>query len=420
MSRILRLLAATGVVAAVVCAVPLPASAGAPVSAVRQTPSPKRPHPHRKPWPITLTVRTVPALPGIRFTLDGTVRTTGPDGVASWTQEHNYSLHALTLLDTGIDRSAQRYRFTRWAGQRDPQQAFRTTVTGLPMRRSYTIAAAFDVQYPVRATFVDQTGNPIDPSSITAVRVKSDTGQVLAFPTDGPIWLAGTRLTYNKSALEEEDVTYSLQSMTIRGTNVVDAGRQKFVPARSATVSFVGQFHDLTVRAHDALFGSAAGSSARVTYPDGTVTTVPFGSDHSVTLRHLPRGTYQVSVVGSGIVMSDQFTLSRDHASDLTVLSRSDEALLGVAVLVLAIGLLLLGRAGLRRLLRTASKSAGRQMRDVPGAARRIQARLSGWIPAPRGASEETATEETVTEETVTDETEAEAERDDETEGAPV
>jgi hypothetical protein len=378
MSRTGRFLIAM-VTGALVAAVPLaaPVSAGTapgttPVVSTATTPRPQRPHPHRKPWPTTITVRTVPALPGLRVTLDGVQRTTDARGVASWTHEHNFSLHVLNLVDTKVEQPDRRYRFVRWSGQRDPGQAFRPTVTNLPMRRNYTITAAFSVQYPVQARFVDEKGQPLDLDQIAAVRVKSDSGQVIDFPRTGPIWLDGTVPLYNKSRLVESDVSYSLQSVMMGGTNIVDAGRQKFMPARAGTVTLVGQFHDLTVRAHDALSGGPIGQQAKVTYPDGTVWTGPFGPDHSVTLWHLPRGTYTVSVLSNGMVLSEQFTLSRDKALDVAVLSRTDLVVFGAAGLVLAVGLLFLGRARLRRFVRA-----------VPAWVRRQAAR--GWRAARLG-----------------------------------
>lgn len=376
MSRTGRFLIAV-VTGALAAAVPLAAPVSAetapgtaPVVTATTTPQPKlppppiRPHPHRKPWPTTITVRTVPALPGLRVALDGVQRTTDARGIASWTHEHNFSLHVLTLVDTKVDQPDRRYRFVRWSGQRDPEQAFRPTVTNLPMRRNYSITAAFSVQYPVRARFVDEKGQLLDVDQITAVRVKSDSGQVIDFPRTGPIWLDGTVPSYSKSQLVDGDVSYSLQSVMMGGTNIVDAGRQKFMPAKAGTVTFVGQFHDLTVRAHDALSGGPIGQQAKVTYPNGTVWTGPFGPDHSVTLWHLPRGTYTVSVVSSGMVLSEQFALSRDKAVDVAVLSRADLLVFGAAGLVLAVGLLFLGRTRLRRFVRA-----------VPGWVRRYAAR---------------------------------------------
>jgi hypothetical protein len=133
------------------------------------TSAPKRPHPHRKPWPITLTVQTVPALPGLRFRLDDTLMTADAHGRVRFTEEHNFSPHTLRLLDTALEQSDRRLRFIRWAGQRDPNQAFSSTVTGLPMRMSYTVTAAFAVQIPVVTRLVNGAGTPVEPSRVSSV-----------------------------------------------------------------------------------------------------------------------------------------------------------------------------------------------------------------------------------------------------------
>lgn len=355
--------------------IPVPASAAQAVPAVAPVAAPPRspkPHPHRKPWPVTVAVQTVPPLAGVRLTFDATALTTDGAGRAVYTAEHNFNAHVLTLLNTSIDLPDRRYRFTRWAGQRDPGQAFRPSVSGLPMRASYTITAAFTVQYPVTARFVDGRGQPLALDRISAVKIKSDGGQLLDLPTAAPIWLDGTLPTYRKSTLVESDVSYSLQSVIVSGTNIVDAGRQKFTPAKAATVTFTGQFHDLTVRAHDALFQDSVGSQARVTLPDGTVRAVPLGPDHSATLTGLPRGTYAVSVVsGHGIVLAEQFTLSRDKALNVAVVSVVDQATIAGVALAVAAGLLVLGRARLRRYLRAAPARAVRHARRVVAACRK-------------------------------------------------
>jgi len=71
-------------------------------------------------------------------------------------------------------------------------------------------------------------------------------------------------------------------------------------------------------------------------------------------------------------VLSEQFTLSRDKALDVAVLSRADLLVFGAAGLVLAVGLLFLGRTRLRRFVRA-----------VPGWVRRHAAR--GWRAARLG-----------------------------------
>ena len=114
-----------------------------------------------QPWPITLTIRTVPALAGIRFAFDGVQLVTNRQGVASFTERHNFSEHTLALKQTEVGVSGRRYTFLRWAGQRDPDQAFRPTVHGLPMRADYSVTASFAVACAVTPRLVEQNGTPL-------------------------------------------------------------------------------------------------------------------------------------------------------------------------------------------------------------------------------------------------------------------
>ncbi|MBO3746595.1 hypothetical protein J5X84_11005 [Streptosporangiaceae bacterium NEAU-GS5] len=304
-----------------------------------------RPHPHRKPWPITITLRTVPALPHVRFSFDGHMLTTDKHGRVSYTRQHNFGKHTLVLLDESIESPQRHFRFARWAGQRDPDQAFRPSVTGLPMRANYTITAAFTVQYPVTASFVDQFGAALDLKKISSVKVKGDDGTVWDMPTTGAMWLKGMTSIYRKSALDVVPVAYSLQSITMNGTNIVDAGVQRFLPSNGPDVTFTAAFHDLTIKAHDALYGTPVGDTAEVTHPDGKVERVRFGPGQVVTLNGLPRGEYKVNVRGAGgIVLAEQFRLSKGKTLDVTVVSRADLATLGLAGLAVAVSLLVIGR----------------------------------------------------------------------------
>jgi hypothetical protein len=297
---------------------------------------------------VTLTIRTVPALPDVRFTLDGVALTSGPDGAAAHTGQHDFSQHTLRLLDSTVVRQDRQYRFTRWAGQRDPDQAFRATVHGLPMRADYTITAAFSVWCPVTPRFTDQHGRALDPAQIARATVRSDTGQDASLRPSGTTWLQCTRPVARGSALRSQDVRYSVQSITVSGTNVVRAGVERFWPARNRAPAIVGYFHDLTITAHDALFGHGTGQEALVTLPDRTVVTEPFGPGHAATLSHLPQGSYQVRVKAGGAIVSTQtLRLSRDVTVDLTAVSPIDLVALGGGLFAAVVGLPLL--SGSRR-----------------------------------------------------------------------
>ncbi|MFI6360193.1 hypothetical protein ACIBJF_48435 [Streptomyces sp. NPDC050743] len=328
----------------------------------------KRPHPRRAPWMVTVTVQTVPVLAHVRFTFDGAQIVTDSRGRATYTGSHDFEEHSLTLHDAVINTKHRRYRFARWSGQRDPDQAFRTSVEGLPLRADYTVTAAFSARYPVTTSFTDQHGTPVAAGRISSVSVRSDTGSRVDVPPGRTVWLDGLLPVFRKSVLTTRTISYSLQSVMVDGTNTVDAGKQRFTPAGSDQAVFVTQFHDLTISAHDAVLAGAIGSAAKVTMPDGKVRTIPFGRDASATLRGLPRGHYAVDVKAGGLTARQEVLLSKDRAVDVQVIG--DEDLVGAAGLLLAIavGLLFAGRTAARRAAggtKPGGKTAGKASKRV-------------------------------------------------------
>ncbi|MFF0160546.1 hypothetical protein ACFYRY_23895 [Streptomyces sp. NPDC005263] len=325
---------------AVACVV----TAGVPAHAAGQ-----RPPAHRAPWMVTVTVQTVPVLRHVRFTFDGTQIVTDSRGRAEYTGPHDFDEHSLTLDEAAINTKKRRYRFARWSGQRDPDQAFRTSVEGLPLRADYTVTAAFSARYPVTTSFTDQHGTPVAPGRVSSVAVKSDTGSTVEVPPGRTVWLDGLLPVFRKSVLTTRTISYSLQSVMVDGTNTVDAGKQRFSPAASDKAVFITQFHDLTVTAHDAMLSGTTGSAAKVTMPDGTVRAVPFSKDGRATLRGLPRGHYAVDVKAGGLTAGQEVLLSKDREVDVQVIG--DRDLVGAAVLLLAtaVGLVIAGRSAARR-----------------------------------------------------------------------
>jgi hypothetical protein len=303
-------------------------------------------------FPVTLTVRTVPALAGVRFTFDGKVMTTGGRGEVSRTEPHNFSRHTLRLVDTKISKGDRRYQFVRWAGQRNPNQAFRPTVRGLPMRANYTVTAAFAVQCPVTPRLTYQDGSPIGPARISMLTVRSDTGLAARLNPAGSAWLTCQTPIYRGSTIISHPLTYSVQSVETSGTNVVHAGHERFQPAVNASPEIVGYFYNLTITAHDALFGNLTGSAAIVSLPNGSVRQVLLGTGHTATLSRLPQGYYSVKVkAGASIVSAQGLRLSRNETVNLTAVSAADLAAIGGTLAVAVTGLPLLSRARRRRVM---------------------------------------------------------------------
>ncbi|MDX6395580.1 MAG: hypothetical protein QOJ73_6643 [Streptosporangiaceae bacterium] len=322
-------------------------------------------------WPVTITIQTVPALPGVHFSVDGTPLTTNGAGVAIYTQQHDFSSHTLRLVDPTIATPLRRYQFSRWAGQRDPNQAFRPLVDGLPMRANYTVTAGFAVQCPVTPKFTSQNGSPLDPRRISRVSLQSSTGRAVSLQPTGTSWLDCLQTVYRNSALATRPISYSVRSVILSGTNIVHADVERFRPDENLTPTVVGYFHTLTIVGHDALFGSSAGGFALVTLPDRSVRRVELGPQHTATLSNLPQGQYQVNLPASGtIAFSESFRLSRAKSVDVTIVSAGDLAAVGGILLLAALGLPLVSRSRRGRLLDMLRRSA-----EAPGRATALRQR---------------------------------------------
>lgn len=313
----------------------------------------------RSSWPVTITIRTVPPLPGVHFQFDGQPITTNASGVAAVTEQHNFSLHTLTLAQTHLATADRQYSFARWAGQRDPNQAFIATVRGLPMRANYTVTAGFTVSCPVSPRLVEQTGSVLAPPRVSELSVLSDVGQSATLHVSGVSWLPCAAPAYRDSQLSIRNLQYSVQTMLVSGANVVHAGVERFSPISTPDPKIIGYFYSLRMTAHDALFGGGVGSYALLTMPNHTVRRVAFGPTHIATLRDLPSGTYQVTVKAGGASVAGQdVRLSRDQTADLTAVSSYDVAVLAVALLIVVVGLPLLSGSQRRRVVSLARRGA--------------------------------------------------------------
>jgi hypothetical protein len=305
-----------------------------------------------QPWPITITIRTVPALPGVRFLFDGTPLVTGSGGSTSVTERHNFSAHTLTLAQTQLTAGQRRYAFVRWAGQRDPDQAFRSTIRGLPMRANYTVTASFGVSCRVSPRLVEQNGTAIASSQVSKITLRDSLGQPAELSPSGASWLRCAWPVYRDSLLYSRDLEYSVQAMLVGGSNVVHAGVERFTPTRTPDPTLTGFFYSLTITAHDALFGGATGSYALLTMPDHAVRRVELSSGHAATVGNLPQGNYQVAVKeGGASIPSQTVRLSRDQTANLAAISTADIAVVAGALVAGVAGIPLVSRTRRQRLL---------------------------------------------------------------------
>jgi hypothetical protein len=324
-----------------------------------------------QPWPITITIRTVPSLPGVRFVFDGTPIVTGPQGSTSVTEQHNFSAHSLTLADTKLSASGRQYTFVRWAGQRDPDQAFRPTVQGLPMRANYTVTASFAIMCQVSPRLAQQNGVALPVNRVSQISVRNNLGQPATLRPSGTTWLPCSWPVYRDSLLSSTDLEYSVQSMLVSGSNAVHVGVERFKPSRMPNPELTGYFYALTITAHDAIFGGAVGGYALLTMPDRTVRRVWLGPRHIATVGNLPQGNYQVQIKARGASISPQtFRLSKDQTANLAAVTRGDIAVVGGALLAGLIGIPLLSRTRRRSIfafLRHPARSRRRAATEEAG-----------------------------------------------------
>src|SRR5215472_13606823 len=140
---------------------PRPTGTRVPPPETKPSPPGSGPAPSGPNSRVTMTIRTVPALPGIAFLFDGNPLVTNRAGVASVTQRGNSGLHSLGVVPFTLPSGSRRYRFSRWQGESDAAQAGRITLSAPLMRRNSTLIAGFTVLCPVTLRFVTQDGEAV-------------------------------------------------------------------------------------------------------------------------------------------------------------------------------------------------------------------------------------------------------------------
>jgi hypothetical protein len=289
-----------------------------------------------------LVLWTMPVIPDAPVLFDGEELRTRPDGTLRIVPGDWTSLRRRMQVPT-LWRDGRRIRFSRWIGRIDHSG---------PPPRDLKVAAVFNVDYPVRFRFVGPTGEPVPYERISKVELRAATGGVIKVTGKRlrkPLLLWGSRVVTLLAGVQQKDIHYRLQSVRIRGANVVNQAQQRYVPATERSVSVKLLFYDADVVVRDALFGFPVGLAVRVRYPDGTRERHPLGQGRAVTLRSLPRGQYEFTVEGLGLPVSSPVALTRPQTIQLKFVTWLDLVAVVMAGLTFLVGLPLLGRRMLRR-----------------------------------------------------------------------
>jgi hypothetical protein len=289
-----------------------------------------------------LVVQTFPRVGDVPVTFDGQKLRTSPDGSLRIVPGDWTNLRRRLQVAT-VWRGGKRIRFSRWIGQID-QSA--------PPTRDIEVAAAFDIDYPVQFRFLDPDGRRVPYWRISEVELRGATGAVVKVTgrrLRRPLLLWGSRVVTLHVGPQQKDIYYRLQSVRMRGANVVNQSQQRYIPSDGPSVDVELLFFDAKVVVQDALFGLPVGAAVRVRYPDGTHERHPLEAGRTVTIRSLPRGQYDLTVEGMGLPISSPVAVTRDQTIPLKFVSWLDVAVGLLAVLTFLVGLPLLGRRMLRR-----------------------------------------------------------------------
>lgn len=273
----------------------------------------------------TVNVQTVPILEGVPFVLGDERALTDVAGMARIPFTPPQPDERPTPGDLELNDRVTA-RFARWYGS-----------------SASRITATYALFYRIQFSFSDLAGHPVDRSLITGVTIKNSIGERFEFTDEQQTWFQGSRVVPLSGGLESKEIYYTVESVTVNGSNVVNRSQQKFLPSELLDWDIRLLFYSAQVSVHDALLRFPTGTAILLVYADGHAVNLPL-NDGRLDLPSLPRGNYRISVVGPGLGISQPLALSRDQEVTLEFISYLDMTLVALAGLGIAFGLLQIGR----------------------------------------------------------------------------
>ncbi len=303
---------------------------------------------------VDIAVRTVPVVPGARLVVGGVEAVTDGAGHASVRTCRLTTARDIEGPQAPVELpGARRAVFDR---------VFLTS-------RGSLVSVAFEMESEVSFAF---SGLPA--RRIERFTLRSSTGDVTTHTSLDPVYLRAIRVLRGPDGLEERRIYYSVDSVEVAGSSVVNRSQVKFYPADRAVVRVPLLAFDVRVEVVDRLFRWPTGSSVRLVREGELDLELPL-EERGALFTEVPRGTYDVVADAPGLRIDRHLILSRDQVVVMPVLTWLDLAvLLGVPVLI-AVGLILAPRPLLRRrIVRVVRRGVGplrglvafRRRRPVP------------------------------------------------------
>lgn len=284
----------------------------------------------------TVEVETIPPLVGVEVRIDDQVRTTGADGVARFRLVVVANIRQRIMVETPDVGSEE--------------DGYLADYARLYRRDDRHYALAFNVHKPVTFSFHGSNGEEIGLSDIDATNLKNRLGGVYPdVALDRPLWLHAQRVVSTQQGPELRDIEWSIESVIVKDTNVVNRAQVRFFPAEVDHIEVPTLFFSATFRITDLFFKTTTGDAIELTHPDGEVTTHQLEDDGTINLPSLPRGEYHAVVLGPGPRISRPVALSRNQDLELELLSWLDLGVVAIGLVVFLALPLVFGRRLLRR-----------------------------------------------------------------------
>lgn len=307
--------------------------------------------------PAVLEIQTVPPMSGVSFSLVPDPDEDSANASAAQTfvsQEgglalvgiEKLGLYRVEVLPWQSPDPDVRAVFSRWVDSFSPSR--QVNISSATTR----LEAGFNVSQLVNLSFFDLGGESIDPERVESVTLKSTLGGHQTFDEAGPQWLQSGRVVRRRDGLDETQALYSIQSVMVGGSNLVNRSQQQFAPIEEQAWQIELMLYSVHISVRDALFRFPLGSAILLEFPDGRTERLPLESGGELTLDSLPRGEYVVGVEGPGISFSKTVALSRNQDVRLEFISYLDIVVVSLLAILVTLGLLFIGRPQLLATLR--------------------------------------------------------------------
>jgi hypothetical protein len=270
-------------------------------------------------YPATLTIQTVPPLPGVQFALAGQVTSADERGTIQVTVDRAATYRLAALPPPATDDL--RWEWSRWndnvfVPERD-----------ISVPKITRLEAGFTSSARVHPEFADVDGHTVDPRRITSLTVSNSLQHSYTFAPEAAPWLPRSSIAYEQGQLWNLPITYTVEGAIVDGANVVpDDAVQPDGTDQPWRIAL--NLYDVSFIADDMLTQQPIGTGIEVEHPLGRIEQFPFGPDHTVHLKGLAPGLYRVRVMGApGIAPIVLVRVPDERIAHLYVISWVDLAL---------------------------------------------------------------------------------------------